>query len=39
MDKKSNLFDVIFKVVVMALMIDWTFALWKIADNIARLKP
>lgn len=39
MDKKSNLFDLIFKVVVMALMIDWTFALWKIADNIARLKP
>lgn len=39
MDKKSNLFDVIFKIVVMALMIDWTFALWKIADNIARLKP
>jgi hypothetical protein len=39
MEKKSNLFDVIFKVVVMALMIDWTFALWKIADNIARLKP
>jgi len=39
MDKKSNVFDLIFKVVVMALMIDWTFALWKIADNIARLKP
>jgi hypothetical protein len=39
MDKKSSLFDVIFKVVVLALMIDWTFALWKIADNIARLKP
>ncbi len=39
MDKKSNLFDIIFKIVVMALMIDWTFALWKIADNLARLKP
>lgn len=39
MDKKSNIFDTIFKVVVLALMIDWTFALWKIADNIARLKP
>jgi len=39
MDKKSNLFDVIFKIVVMALMIDWTFALWKIADNLAKLKP
>jgi hypothetical protein len=40
MDKKSNVFDTIFKVVVLALMIDWTFALWKIADNIARLiKP
>jgi hypothetical protein len=39
MDKKSNLFDTIFKVAALALMIDWTFALWKIADNIARLKP
>jgi|GEM_PF-5038307 len=39
MNKKSNLFDIIFKVAVLALMIDWTFALWKIADNIARLKP
>lgn len=39
MDKKANLFDIIFKVAVLALMIDWTFALWKIADNIARLKP
>jgi hypothetical protein len=39
MDNKPNLFDIIFKVVVLALMIDWTFALWKIADNIARLKP
>jgi len=39
MDKKSNLFDVIFKVAVLALMIDWTFALWQIADNITKLKP
>jgi hypothetical protein len=39
MEKKANIFDTIFKIVVMALMIDWTFALWKIADNIARLKP
>lgn len=39
MDMKSNLFDIIFKVAVLALMTDWTFALWKIADNIARLKP
>jgi hypothetical protein len=39
MDKKLNVFDIIFKVAVLALMIDWTFALWKIADNIARLKP
>ena len=39
MDKKSNLFDIIFKVAVLLLMVDWTFALWKIADNIARLKP
>jgi hypothetical protein len=40
MDKRTNVFDTIFKVVVLALMIDWTFALWKIADNIARLiKP
>lgn len=39
MEKKSNIFDTIFKIVVMALMVDWTFALWKIADNIARLKP
>ncbi len=39
MDKKINVFDTIFKVAVLALMIDWTFALWKIADNIARLKP
>lgn len=39
MDKKANIFDTIFKIVVMTLMIDWTFALWKIADNIARLKP
>jgi hypothetical protein len=39
MDKKSNLIDVIFKIAVVALMIDWTFALWKIAENIAKLKP
>jgi len=39
MDKKSNLFDIIFKVAVLALMVDWTFAFWKIADNLARLKP
>jgi hypothetical protein len=40
MDKKSSLFDTIFKVAVLALMIDWTFAFWKIADNIAKLvKP
>jgi len=39
MDKKPNYIDVIFKVAVILLMVDWTFALWKIADNIARLKP
>jgi len=39
MDKKSNLVDAIFKIAVVALMIDWTFALWKIAENIAKLKP
>ena len=38
-DKKNNYFDIAFKVAVILLMIDWTFALWKIADNIARLKP
>jgi hypothetical protein len=39
MDRKKNYIDVIFKVAVLLLMVDWTFALWKIADNIARLKP
>jgi hypothetical protein len=39
MDKKSNVIDTIFKVIVVALMIDWTFALWKIAENITKLKP
>jgi hypothetical protein len=39
MDNKPNLFDIILNVAILALMIDWTFALWKIADNIARLKP
>jgi hypothetical protein len=39
MDRKPNYIDMIFKVAVILLMVDWTFALWKIADNIARLKP
>jgi hypothetical protein len=39
MEKKSRVVDLIFKVAVIALMLDWTFAFWKIADNLARLKP
>ncbi len=38
MDKKTNYFDVIFKVAVLVIMIDWCFAFWKIADNLALLK-
>ncbi len=38
MDKKTCISDIIFKTAVILLMIDWTFALWKIADNIAALK-
>ena len=35
---KPSITDLIFKAAVILLMIDWTFALWKIADNIAALK-
>ncbi len=38
MDKKTCITDIIFKVAVIAMMIDFSFALWKIADNIALLK-
>ncbi len=38
MEKKTCITDIIFKVAVVAMMIDFAFALWKIADNIAALK-
>ena len=38
MDNKPSALDIIFKVVVIASLADFSFALWKIADNIAALK-
>jgi hypothetical protein len=38
MDKKPSVIDIVFKVAVVLMLIDFSFALWKIADNIAALK-
>ena len=39
-NNKPHICVIIFKVAVILLMIDYSFALWKIADNIAKLiKP
>ena len=38
MDKKPCISDIIYKVAVVAMLIDFSFALWKTADNIAALK-
>ena len=38
MDVKPSSIDIIFKVIVIAFLADFSFAFWKIADNLAALK-
>lgn len=38
MENRPHICVIIYKTAILALLIDFSFALWKIADNIAALK-